>query len=345
MAHVNFSRQLLLDGVYRMLSPEQVVVELVKNVEPDEPVIAACVELAQAGFTLALDGFEYHPGMDPLLAIAGIVKVDVLDRTPEELAEIVARLRPFPVRLLAERVETMAVKEACQSLGFELFQGYFFSRPELVAHRELAASPVTIMQLLTLLRNDNSSDVEIEKAFQGNGSLTVKLLRAVNSAAVGGRGIESIRQAVRLLGRSELNRWLSLMLATSGSRRSAIDDELMHIVMRRARMCETVAIAAGDRRADAYFIVGLFSMLDAIMRAPMADILREVDLSREVNEALLERSGPYAPVLLVVEAFERGEWDAVRDLTSRLAIEQNAVAEAYTDAIAWSTARIKASRA
>lgn len=344
MAHVNFSRQLLLDGMYRMLSPQQVAIELLPSVEPDDDVVAACIELVQAGYLLVLDHFEYRPAMEPLLAIASIVKVDVLDTPTEQLAATVERLRTWPVRLLATRVETPAMKEQCTALGFQLFQGFFFSRPELVKHKELSASPVTIMQLLALIRDEDSSDASIEKAFQGNGSLTVKLLRAVNSAAIGGRGIESIRQAIRLLGRAELNRWLSLMLVTAGVRRNAIDEELMHMVMRRARMCETIAIAAGDRRADSHFIVGLFSMLDAVMRAPMADILREVDLSREVNEALLERTGPYAPVLKVVDAFELGDWDAVRALSAEQGLASSVVAESYADAIGWASARIKASR-
>lgn len=344
MAHVNFSRKLLVDGVHRMLSPEQVVIELLPHVEPDAEVVAACIELTQAGFTLVLDDFRYRPEMEPLLAIASIVKVDVLDRTAEEIASVVDPLRAWPVRLLAMRVETMAMRDTCRDLGFNLFQGYFFSRPELVAHRELADSPVMMMRLLAMLRDDNSSELAIEQAFRGNTALTVKLLRAVNSAAMGGRGIESIRQATRLLGRAELNRWLSLMLVTASQSKSAIDEELMHIVMRRARMCETVAIASGDRRADSHFIVGLFSMLDAVLKAPMADLLRQVDLSREVNEALLERTGPYAPVLTLVESFERGDWESVRSLSASLGIESSAVTESYADAIGWATARLKASR-
>lgn len=344
MAHVNFSRKLLLDGMHRMLSPEQVVVELLPQVEPDADVVAACVEVTQHGFTLVLDDFHFRPEMEPLLGIASIVKVDVLDRSREELAAVVEQLRAWPVRLLAMRVETTAVRDMCLDLGFNLFQGYFFSRPELVAHRELADSPVMMMRLLAMLRDENSSELEVEKAFRGNTALTVKLLRAVNSAAMGGRGIESIKQATRLLGRAELNRWLSLMLVTASKSKNAIDDELMHMVMRRARMCETVAIASGDRRADAFFIVGLFSMLDAVLRAPMADLLRQVDLSREVNEALLERSGPYAPVLNLVEAFERGDWDTVGSIATTLGIDSSVVTESYADAIGWATARLKASR-
>lgn len=345
LAHVKFGRTLLVDGVYRMMGREQVVVELVRSIEPDDDVVAACVDLVQAGYALALDDVPDRPGMDRLLAIASVIRVDTLDRPAEELAEAADRLRGWPARLLATRVETTAQQAACRKLGFELFQGYYFSRPELVSHRALPGSPVAILRLLALLRDEESSDAAVEAAIRGSTSLTVRLLRAVNSAAIGGRGIESIRQALRLLGRSELKRWLSLMLVTAGTRRNAVDEELMHIVMRRARMCETIAIAAGDRRADTHFIVGLFSMLDAVMRAPMSDILREVDLSREVNEALLERSGPYAPVLEVVDAFERADWDEVTTRCAPLGIATSVVAESYADATGWASSRLAAARA
>ena len=342
LAHVNFSRRLLLDGVHRMLSPNQVVIELLHGIAPDQEVLAACRELVNGGFTLVVEDFAYRPEREPLYAMASIVKIDVLDKSPDELREIATKLKPFRTRLMAVRVETIAQRDTCIALGFTLFQGYFFSRPQVVAHRELPTAPVSILRLLTLLRDENSTEAELEKAFRGNMSLTVRLLRAVNSAAVGGRGIESIKQAIRLLGRTELNRWLALLLVTSNSSRSPFDDELMHIVMRRARMCETLAIATGDRRAsDGYFIVGLFSLLDAILKAPMPELLREVDLSRDVNEALLERAGPYGPTLALVESFERGNWEAVSKWCHILGVQPDVVSEAFVDALVWAAQRIK----
>ncbi len=342
LAHVNLSRQLLVDGLWRMLPQERVVVELPPSVRGDEAVVSAGIELVQAGYTLVLDDFRYRPDLEPLLAIAGFVKIDVLGRTPEDIRATVTQLASWPAHMLAMRVETAAMRDVCSSLGFRFFQGYFFGRPELVKHRELAASPPAISRLLELLSDDTTSDADVEEALRGSASLTVKLLRAVNSSAVAGRGIESIRQAVELLGRRELHRWLSLMLMASGARGNAVDDELMQIVMRRARMCEIVAIAAGDRRADTYFLMGLFSMLDAVMRAPMAELLREVNLPREVNEALLERTGPFAPVLLLIEAFEHEEWDQVQELCNGLGIGLPVVREAHADAIGWASARIRA---
>lgn len=343
LAHVNLSRKLLLDGVHRMLNPQQVVIELPQGVTADPDVLETCRQLLNGGFTIVVEDSTFRPEREALYMLASILKIDVLDKTPDELRDIVAAMKPFRARLMAARVETMAARHACVQLGFSLFQGYFFSKPEVVTHRELATAPVSIMRLLTLLRDENSSEADIEKALRGNMALTVRLLRAVNSAALGGRGIESIRQAIRLLGRSELNRWLALLLVTTNGSRTAFDDELMHIAMRRARMCETIAIATGDRRAsDGYFIVGLFSLLDAILRAPMPELLREVDLARDVNEALLERTGPFGPTLSLVESFERGNWEAVSKWCHILNVPAEVVSEAFSDALVWSAQRMKA---
>jgi EAL and modified HD-GYP domain-containing signal transduction protein len=283
--------------------------------------------------------------MEPLLRLASIVKIDVLNQPSDQLGDVVSALKPFRVELLAEKVESIAVRDMCQRLGFALFQGYFFSRPELISHRELAASPLSILRLLKLLRDETSLDAELEKAFRGNTALTLKLLRVVNSAWIGGRGLDSIRQALLLLGRKELTRWLALLLVTSTEAKDGVDEELMHIVLRRARMCELLAIAMGDRRAsDGFFIVGLFSLLDAVLKAPMKDLLAEVDLSADLNVALLEREGDYGRVLSLVEAFDRGAWDDVVHEATRLGIEPGTASEAYADALDWARSRMRACR-
>jgi EAL and modified HD-GYP domain-containing signal transduction protein len=344
-AYINCTRNLLLEGVYQVLNPGQAGLALLESVEPDAAVVAACEDAVSAGFTLALDDFVYRPCMEPLLRLASIVKIDVLNQPSDQLGDVVSALKPFRVELLAEKVESIAVRDMCQRLGFALFQGYFFSRPELISHRELAASPLSILRLLKLLRDETSLDAELEKAFRGNTALTLKLLRVVNSAWIGGRGLDSIRQALLLLGRKELTRWLALLLVTSTEAKDGVDEELMHIVLRRARMCELLAIAMGDRRAsDGFFIVGLFSLLDAVLKAPMKDLLAEVDLSADLNVALLEREGDYGRVLSLVEAFDRGAWDDVVHEATRLGIEPGTASEAYADALDWARSRMRACR-
>jgi EAL and modified HD-GYP domain-containing signal transduction protein len=194
---------------------------------------------------------------------------------------------------------------------------------------------------MNLLRDPDATDGAIEDAFRGDVSLTYKLLRTVNSASVGGRGIESIRHAVRLTGRAALHKWLSLLLVTSVVSKDGVEAEVVRTALQRARMCEGVALHARDRRAsEGLFMVGLFSLLDAILKVPLPEMLRRIDLSDEVRLALLARSGPYAPTLSVVEAYEHASWDVVDAECRSLGIDATLLGEVYLEAGRWTAERL-----
>lgn len=335
-AWLNFTREMLLRGVYQLFPPRAVVIELLESVEPDDEVVAACDAMVAAGYQLALDDFVYAPAFEPLLAMATTVKLDVLGKRPEDLISVAATLQRPHLQLLAERVETEETRTLCQSLGFTLFQGYYFSRPEVLTKRDLSSAQVAILRLMNQLRDAGAPDTALEDSFRTDVSLTYKLLRAVNSAAAGGRGIESIRHAVRLVGRDELHKWLALLLVTSVANGSGTSEELVHTAIRRARMCELIAMDRGDRRgSEALFMVGLFSLLDAMLKMPMAELLEQIDLAPEVRRALLIRSGPFAPTLALVEAYERGAWDTATGEADLLDLPAQKVGELYLDALVW----------
>lgn len=341
-AFLNFTRELLLSETYKLLDPKTVVIELLETVRPDVEVIDAARRLVSEGFTLALDDFEWDDAYIPLLELASIVKLDVLNKSEEELRERCERVRPYNVRVLAERVETNAVRDQCLASGYSLFQGYFFSKPETLTTRDLSAAQLTILRLMNLLRDPNATDSQIDDAFRGDVSLTVKLLRTVNSASIGGRGIESIKHAVRLTGRTELHKWLSLLLVTSIAAKSGADAEVVRMALQRARMCEVVALQARDRRtAEGLFMVGLFSMLDVILKMPLEDVLRRIELSDEIRRALLTRSGPFAPTLQVVEAYERASWEVVRAECETLGIDATLLGSVYMEAMQWTRERLE----
>src|SRR5690606_35918336 len=201
-AFVNTPRELLLGGALGLLDPRLVVIELLETVEPDAEVVAACEGLVTAGFRIALDDAVIDRRIEPMLRLASIVKIDVLANPLESLAGIREQLAPYDTKLLAEKVETAAVRDACVELGFELFQGYFFSRPENMSTRALLPEWGRVVRLLQMLGDSGSHDVDIEEAFRSDPSLSYKLLRMVNSAGIGGRGVESIGHALRMLGRS-----------------------------------------------------------------------------------------------------------------------------------------------
>ncbi|MGQ0646133.1 MAG: EAL and HDOD domain-containing protein [Gemmatimonadaceae bacterium] len=340
-AYLNFTRDMLVQGVWGLFDPKKVVIEILETVEPDDEVVATVETMVKNGYTIALDDFEYSPAYERLLDLATIVKVDVLNRSFEDLDGLAAQLRKRSVAMLAERVETKEVEVRCRSLGFTLFQGYYYQRPEILVKKELGTAQLTILRLMNLLRDTTSSDSQLEEAFRGDVSMTVKLLRTVNAASMGGRGIESIRHAVRLVGRSELHKWLSLMLVSSVASRGGTDVELVRVALTRARLAELIGLQRGDRRgSEGLFMVGLFSLLDALLRIPLADILQRIELAEEIKRALMLRAGPYAPALMLVEAYERAKWDVVSAESSTLGVDAGLLGDMYLASVAWARDRL-----
>jgi EAL and modified HD-GYP domain-containing signal transduction protein len=327
--------------LYELFDPKTVVIELLETVKPDAEVVASCRRLVSRGYTLALDDFVHAPEYKPLLELAKIVKVDVLNQSEADLARVVAQLKPYNVRLLAERVETSEVRDTCKRLGFTLFQGYYYSRPQIVSHRELSVDQTTMLRLMNLLDDHSAGDAQIEEAFRSDPSLSYKLLRIANSAAFAGREVQSIGYALRLVGRDVLHRWLTLLLVSSVASRNGIAHELVKSALVRARLCELTG-SRTNRRKDMgpLFLVGLFSLLDALLRMPMAGILDRMSIDTDVRDALLTRSGPYAAVLQLVEAQERGDWLAVGDAAQAVGVPLGDLPLMYRDALAWAGARI-----
>ena len=341
LAFVNMTRDFLLSGQYQLFEPKSVVIELLETVEPDDEVVDACEQLTKRGYTLALDDFVNAPGYERLLQMAKIVKLDVLNVPEADVARHANELRRFDVRLLAERVETAEVRDMCRRHGYTLFQGYFYSRPQIVSHRELSVEHSTILRLMNMLDDPKSNDTEIENAFKSDPSLSYKLLRIANSAALGGKDVQSIGFALRMIGRGVLHRWLTVLLVSSVASNNGIGMELVLSALVRARLAELVGERSGRRGAmGPLFLVGLFSLLDALLRMPMAGILARMAIAQDVKDALLSRSGPYASTLALVEAQERGDWDAVSDAAEAVGIAPAVVSACYTEALRWAGERV-----
>ena len=335
-AFVNCTREFLLDGQVELLPPTKVVVEVLETVGTDEAVVSACRRLSQRGYQLALDDYVDDLAFDAMLHTVSIVKLDVLHKTPQELGMVLQRLRPFKVKVLAERVETMEMHRECMKLGFDLFQGYFYRRPELVTRKEIEVGQAAMLRLLNMLRDHETTDVAIEAGFRSDPTLTYKLLRIVNSASVGGHGIDSIGYAIRIVGRQMLYRWLALLMVSSMVTGNDVTDQLVYAALLRARLCELIAESSPQvRHPQALFMTGLFSMLDVLLRMPMRDVLARVSVSDEIRQAVMEGSGPYAEPLLLADAYQRGEWDQVDVLASSLGVLPMQMAWLYTKSLTW----------
>jgi len=322
-AWVNLPVELLLQEQWRVLDRARCMIEILENVPATPETLAACRALRAAGYEMALDDFVAGDEYEPFVALAQVVKLDVLGQTPASLTPMVARLRKHRgLKLLAERVETREELAGWRAAGFDYFQGYVFARPEIVADRDIPPRLAGIVTLMNRLADTNVSDRQLEEAFQTDPALALRLLRISNSAAVGVGGVSSIRQAIRLVGRGMLHRWLALLLAASAPRANDVDAERLLSAVERARMCEQFANAAHrTREASTLFLTGLLSALDAVLGVPMQTLMERVHVADEVRAALLRREGPLAPFVVLAESCQQATWDEAAVLASKLGVE------------------------
>lgn len=329
-AFVNVTRDVLLSEYIDALPPRRVVLEILEDVPPDRDVVDRLRGLRRAGYFIALDDFVPGTGRDELIEHANLVKLDVLGKPADAIRAEADAVRPLCGRLLAEKVETIDQFELCKALGFVRFQGFFLARPNVVSGRRIAATRQAAMALLAKVHDPRVSLRELESAVVCDPAVSYKLLRYVNSAALGLRAkVVSIRHALVLVGMSRIRSWVSF-LALAG-----IEDkprELVVAAMVRGRTCELLARAAGKPNPDSYFAVGLLSLLDALMDRPMAELVDGLPLSEDVAGALLEESGELGAALACVRAYER---DADTSWAERLGVPPERIRDAYLEAIAW----------
>ena len=297
----------------------------------------ACDQLVWAGYCFALSSDRPETLPDQLLRLADIVKVNIAKTDAAMLPELAAWLRGYQVRLLAVDVRHRVERDNCAKLGFELFEGYSFAAPETLTRRDIPIEHVMTFKLLKMVRDHTTPESAIEEVLRRDVALSYKLLRMVNSAAIGGRDIWSIGHALRLLGRDQIARWLGLLLVTDGGR-DAVRAELMCLALVRARLCELLAEASGVPRAKgSLFLVGMLSVLDQLLETPMQTLADSMELAPDVRVALLQREEYFGAVLSLVEAYERGWWDSVDALTQALGIDLVALAPSYLNALAWAS--------
>ncbi|MFC5300068.1 EAL and HDOD domain-containing protein [Azospira restricta] len=336
-AFVNVGEDMLLSDMITLLPRSQVVIELLETSPISRELVDRCHKLKAMGFSFALDDFVGVDYYEPLLDVVDIVKVDLLQMAPEQLAATVRRLKRWPVQLLAEKVETVDDFERCKALGFDLFQGYHFARPAPVVGKRADPAKLAVLDLLGKINRD-LDDQQLEKAFKENVGLYLNLLRLVNSAAFASQAkITSIRHAITILGRRQLTRWLQLLLFTledKGEHPSA----LFEAAARRGRfmelLMEGLAGFASCKKDQAY-MAGVLSMADALLLEPMDKLVAKLCLADEVSLALTDRQGLLGKLLQLCCALETADFDAVDDLALQLRVAPDDVTKAQDQALAW----------
>lgn len=332
-AFINCTRNLLLNQYIDLLPKDDAVIEILEDITPDQEVVEACYRLKNAGYTIALDDFEYTPDYDPLIATASIIKVDFLALSSAERMEMAERFLPMGIILLAEKVETQPEFEEAKEMGYTLFQGYFFSKPTLLSSFKPPEIKVVKLQLLREVNQIDFSVRHAEDIIKHDPSLAAKLLRYINSSFFGVRNeVQSIRQALALLGQKTVRKWISIQVLSSiGDEKPS---ELLIQTVVRAMLCQLIAPLIRCQE-DELFMLGMFSLLDALMEQPMEELLQEMPISDQLKAALTGEPSRYRLVLQLVEAFEKADWENLSEVAAELEIKEELLPDLHAKAIEW----------
>jgi c-di-GMP-related signal transduction protein len=334
-AFINFPQGLLLNKIPLMFPSEKMMVEILEDVDPNEQVISACSDIAKAGYSLALDDFVLKNEMQPLIDLADIIKIDFMLTPIDEIQKTVNHFKDNNIKLLAEKIETYEEFEKALSMGFMYFQGYFFSKPEIISGKEIASSKITLLQIVGEANKKDCSFENLEKLINRDVSISYKLLRYINSAFFKRAcEISSIKHAIVLLGEMEVKRFIS-MVATA-ELASDKPDELVRTSIIRARLCELLGLHSQNGvEISELFLMGLFSLIDAMLDNNMEDIMQSLPLSKNIKQALLEEKGDLADYLKLVSSYESANWETFSSIISKVNVDEKKLPEFYQEAVSW----------
>ncbi len=328
---INFTEELLLRGIPTLFPQDQVVVEILEDVAPTDAVVTACQGLHHKGYTLALDDFVFHKNLQPLIDLATIIKIDFRLTPVTEITAMLAQLAGNKCLFLAEKIETHEEFQQARNMGFSYFQGYFFAKPEILKNKDIVPAKLTLMQLICEVNRAEVSPRRLEELINQDVSISYKLINYLNSAYFGRlQPVSSIKQAITYLGERGLRMFISLIVA--GRLADNKPDELLRISAVRAKFFEQIAVEL-DLDSGELFILGLFSLLDALLDNSMESLVGQLPLSADVSEALVNKSGKLAPYLRLVEEYEACNWSALDAEIAALHLSAAKIQDFYLNAV------------
>ena len=335
LAFINFSRDLLLKQIPLMFSQDKLVVEIMEDVQPIEDIIEACQEIALNGYIIVLDDFFYKPELEPLIDVADIIKIDIQATPLEEIDESVKKITAKGVYLLAEKVETHDEFKKAHDMGFRYFQGFFFSKPEVLRTKEISTSQMHLLEIMAEVNKTEFEFDKLEKMIVRDAAISYKLMRLVNSAFYKrAKAISSIRQAIVMIGETGVRRFLSL-IAMAGLA-SDKPDELIKVSLIRAKFCELLGTQVGGRiDPSELFTMGLFSLIDAIMDDSMESLLSQIPLSGNIKDVLISKDGDLSNFLALIESYEKGNWEQIQKIADNMGIDEDDLPRHYMESLSW----------
>lgn len=336
LAFINLPREFIVNDSLTPMFKEQAVLEILEDIEPDEKAIRGIQRLKSEGYRIALDDFIFREELIPFVELADYIKIDVNELTQSEIETQFNKLKPYSAALVAEKVESHEMYQFCYDLNFDYFQGYFFCYPEMLKQKSLPSNKLVILNLINELQNPDIDTDDLEKILIQDITLSYKLLRYINSASFSlRREVDSIKDAIVLLGLNNLKNWVSLIMMSK-----IVDTkptELIITGMIRGKMCELLAAKHHPEIQHQMFIIGLFSVLDALMDKPLIDLLDTVILSTEIKLALLDNFGEQGKIYAHVLQYEKSDWDEL----IHSGIDTQEYIQSYLTAVHWADESMK----
>ena len=341
LVFINFHQDTLLHRFPTSLDPKSVVIEVVETVEPTAEVVQACKNIKELGYTIALDDHDFDPKWDVLLPYADIIKVDIVECDEQTLMDNITKYVGSKIKLVAEKIETMAEFEKYRDMGFDYFQGYFFARPEIIKQKKL---PTSKLPLIELIGASAAGEFDLDKVNSIIGrdvSLSYKLLRFINNPLVNKTNeISDLRHALNYMGQVEVKKFIALLaLANLGDNKPV---ELIHLSLIRAKFCDLMGQAKSlSNNPPTGFLVGLFSLLDSLLDQPMQDIVEKLPIGENVKAALCGDENELRQFLALIKAFESGYWVGVAKISNQLSLDLRMTQAFYNESLKWGIAMRK----
>ncbi|WP_230200211.1 EAL and HDOD domain-containing protein [Bacillus niameyensis] len=346
---INFTEKLLELNIPDYLHPEMIVIEILETVNPTDQVIENCKRLKMQGFTIALDDFEMKSGninFYKLLGLADIIKVDIRATPRDQQLKMMRLLKSYDLVFLAEKVETRAEYEQCLKDGYTYFQGYFFSKPVILSTSDVPIQKQNVFLIMHELSKQEPDFEYITTMIEADLSLSYKLLRLSNSSVIGPiYQIKSIKQAILFLGLKELKKWIYVLSYRETTNTSdPIGNEIIKLSFTRAKISELIALAIGKRNeSSSYFLIGMLSLIDALLKKPLNQLLKSLPLEQDIRETLLGVNTPYSEIFELIIAVERADWNEIEYLCKKVGVGKQRLFQMYQDSMKWTNEIMKGS--
>ncbi|MFV0517873.1 MAG: EAL and HDOD domain-containing protein [Aminipila sp.] len=340
-AFINFTKNLILNDTPEIFPYPYITVEILEDIIPDAKFIHKLKDLKDKGYTLALDDFTLDYKYKSIIDLVDILKVDFIQTTPDNQLEIINTYKRPGLKFLAEKIETINDFNRAKAIGYDYFQGYYFSKPSILKYKDINSISASHCEMVRVLNEESPTFTDLAQVVETDVSLTYKLFKYANSPIFGGaEEITTVKNALVRLGLSNIKKWIYLVVLRALSTEQS--DELVAISLQRAKMLEQIALKCNlYNRSHECFLVGLFSMLDIFMGKPIETVLEEIPLAKATKEAIIYKENDLGQLLKLSIAYEKGNWSEVERISNMLKINSQNLSDIYFTSIKWASDTIK----